>query len=238
MLPKSMTWIEIRDALSRMIAAGELAPGERLPSEPELTLQFRAGRHSVRRALSVLSAEGRVRIEHGRGVFVREQPAFQYTIDRNSRLFDQLVRDGHNGKAVTRTTGEEPAAPEIAKALGLSSGTLVHVSEVLLKADDTVLGIGRSYHPLLRFPDYQAHRRFAPTQRNFYRSYGISEYFRQQTFLWARPATPQESALLEQHHAMPVVETHAQDIDASGAAIGLSTTIWASSRIRFVLPTR
>jgi GntR family phosphonate transport system transcriptional regulator len=238
MQPKSLSWSEIRDALAQQIASGRFSAGERLPSEPELSLQFRAGRHSVRRALAALSSEGRVRIEHGRGAFVQDGLAFQYTIDRRDRLFDQLERKGHRADLKTLSIREQPADAEVAAALDLADGAAVHVSEILILADSVPLGIGRSHHPLARFPDYMTHRRFAPTQRMFYRSYGIAEYFREDTYLWARSATPQEADLLKQYPAMPVLETRTRDTDASGATIGISTTIWAGSRIRFVLPVK
>lgn len=238
MQPKSLSWSQIRDALAQRIASGEFAPGERLPSEPELGTMFAAGRHSVRRALSLLSADGRVRIEHGRGVFVSEGPAFQYTIDRRERLFDQLERGGHRGEVVGLAASAQPADAEIASALGLIEGAATHVNEVLLVSDGIPLGIGRSFHPLARFPNYEAHRHSAPTQRMFYRSYGIAEFFREDTFLWTRPSKPEEAELLKQHPALPIVETKARDVDGSGLVIGYSMTIWAASRIRFILPAR
>lgn len=238
MLPKALSWMEIRDALAQQIASRQLAPGDRLPSEPELSARFCAGRHSVRRALAALSAEGRVRIEHGRGAFVQEGLAFQYTIDRRDRLFDQLERNGHRADLTTISIGEEPADVNVASALGLSEGAAVHLSEILIIADGIPLGIGRSHHPLSLFPDYKAHRRFAPTQRVFYRSYGIAEYFREETELLARPATHQEASQLKQHPSMPVLQTRTRDTDILGKTIGFSTTIWAASRIRFVLPAR
>jgi GntR family phosphonate transport system transcriptional regulator len=238
MQPKSLSWKQIRDALAQQIATGGFAAGGKLPSEAELGAMFRAGRHSVRRALGVLAAEGRVRIEHGRGAFVQDGVSFQYTIDRRDRLFDQLERAGHRSELVALAVEERPAGPEIAAALGIGEGAPVHESRVLLMADGVPLGIGRSHHPLARFPDFRTHRRFAPTQRMFYRSYGIGAYFREDTFLWARPATPEEADLLKQQPGMPVVETRARDTDPQGSTIGFSTTVWAASRIRFVLPAR
>lgn len=238
MQPKSLSWSQIRDALAEKIASGTFAPGDRLPSEPELSAMFAAGRYSVRRALSTLSAEGRLLIEHGRGAFVSDGPAFRYTIDRRERLFDQLERDGHCGEVVPLTASTQPVDEEIASALGLLAGTAVHVNEVLLKSDGNPLGVGRSFHPLARFPDYQTQRRSAPTQRMFYKSNGITDFFREDTLLWGRPASLKEADLLKQHPAMPVVETRTRDIDGSGSVIGYSTTAWAASRIRFILPAR
>ncbi|MBJ7362149.1 MAG: GntR family transcriptional regulator [Ilumatobacteraceae bacterium] len=238
MQPKSLAWTQIRDALAQRIESGQFSPGDRLPSEPELSLMFHAGRHSVRRALSALSSEGRLRIEHGRGTFVSDGLAFQYTIDRRERLFDQLKSAGHLGEVTALASGEDPANAEVASALGLDERSTVHVNDVLLLVDDVPLGIGRSFHPLARFPDYEIHRQFALTQRMFYKSYGIHDFFREDTLLTSRTARVEEADLLKQQPEMPIVETKTRDVDSSGAVIGYSTTVWAASRIRFVIPSR
>lgn len=51
----------------------ELGPGARLPSERELSAELEAGRTTVRLVLALLSAEGLIRAEHGRGYFVSDE---------------------------------------------------------------------------------------------------------------------------------------------------------------------
>ena len=51
-----------------------LGPGSRLPTERQLALDMGATRTSVRHALAVLQAEGRISREVGRGTFLREAP--------------------------------------------------------------------------------------------------------------------------------------------------------------------
>jgi DNA-binding FadR family transcriptional regulator len=51
-----------------------LGPGSRLPTERQLALDMGATRSSVRHALAVLQAEGRISREVGRGTFLREAP--------------------------------------------------------------------------------------------------------------------------------------------------------------------
>lgn len=58
----------IKDALIR----GELRPGQRLPSELELSRQLGVGRSAVREALKVMQALGVVDIRHGNGTYVVE----------------------------------------------------------------------------------------------------------------------------------------------------------------------
>jgi DNA-binding FadR family transcriptional regulator len=61
--------VQLEDAIRR----GDIAPGERLPSERELVEAFGVSRVSVREAIRSLEAQGRVRVEQGRGVFVSDR---------------------------------------------------------------------------------------------------------------------------------------------------------------------
>src|SRR5262245_57373360 len=62
----------------RKIRNGELRPGDQLPSETELSTQYRTGRGTVRLALGVLRNEGLILSEQGRGVFVRDRRPLVY----------------------------------------------------------------------------------------------------------------------------------------------------------------
>jgi DNA-binding FadR family transcriptional regulator len=70
---------QVAEELRRLIVAGELAPGERLPGEPELSTLFGVGRSTVREALRVLSSQRLVRTTRGAtgGTFVATPGAEQ-----------------------------------------------------------------------------------------------------------------------------------------------------------------
>jgi DNA-binding GntR family transcriptional regulator len=57
--------------LHRAIAAGDLAPGDPVPSEATLTREYGVSRGTVRQALSFLASLGLVRAVHGKGRFVQ-----------------------------------------------------------------------------------------------------------------------------------------------------------------------
>ncbi len=57
--------------LQRAIAAGELAPGDLVPSEAMLTHEYEVSRGTARQALSLLASLGLVRTVHGKGRFVQ-----------------------------------------------------------------------------------------------------------------------------------------------------------------------
>jgi DNA-binding FadR family transcriptional regulator len=58
--------------LKRLIDDGALRPGDKLPSERELSEQLRVSRGTVREAVQFLRALGLVEIRHGAGTFVSE----------------------------------------------------------------------------------------------------------------------------------------------------------------------
>ncbi|MFJ1879912.1 GntR family transcriptional regulator [Streptomyces sp. NPDC088137] len=75
----------IADALRASIERGELAAGEKLPSERALAEQYGAARNTAREAIRLLAEQGLVTAKHGRGVFVREpQRLFRFGSDRYS----------------------------------------------------------------------------------------------------------------------------------------------------------
>ncbi len=62
--------LQLADALAERIRAGQLAPGERLPTESALMAERGVSRTVVREALSQLQASGLVETRHGVGTFV------------------------------------------------------------------------------------------------------------------------------------------------------------------------
>lgn len=61
-------------ALRDQITSGEFAPGDRLPSETEMTESLGVSRITIRHALAVLAADGLVETRHGAGTFVSHPP--------------------------------------------------------------------------------------------------------------------------------------------------------------------
>ncbi|MGH3688244.1 MAG: GntR family transcriptional regulator [Pseudonocardiaceae bacterium] len=82
---------------------GLLAPGDRLSSEWELAQQYQTSRPTVRRAVAVLTAEGLVITEQGRGAFVRPQPHVRLVVTgANYRRHRSAGLPGFNAPVVLR----------------------------------------------------------------------------------------------------------------------------------------
>lgn len=231
------SWQIIRDRLADDIASGKLAPGARLPTEPELCTAFGAGRHSVRRAVSALAVEGKLRVEQGRGTFVEAAPLITYQIGRRTRFRQNLLEQG------IAPTGEHlaaeiiPAPARVAQALGLTEATLVH--RILRRgfADGVPINLGMAFHDAALFPDLGARRANGTSVTEIYRDHGITDYFRKRTTIFTRRPEPDEAKLLSQHADHPVMVLTKTDVTADGRAIGYSEAVWAGDRVQFSIDT-
>lgn len=72
--------------LADQIKFGQIKPGDRLPTEPELAERFGVSRTVVREALARLKSDGFVRSRQGAGVFVSDRPQAALRIDHELLL--------------------------------------------------------------------------------------------------------------------------------------------------------
>ena len=81
-IPKSPSIPQvILKEIQRLIAEGQLRPGNALPSEMELAERFGVGRSSIREAMRVLQLLGIVEVIQGKGTFVREPGILPLMVD-------------------------------------------------------------------------------------------------------------------------------------------------------------
>jgi GntR family transcriptional regulator len=88
-------YFQLKKLLEEEIAAGRLAVGDRLPSEPAICDHFVVSRTTVRQALAELEAEGLIRKERGRGTFIAEPRATSWHLQSAQGFYDEAVRHGH-----------------------------------------------------------------------------------------------------------------------------------------------
>jgi DNA-binding FadR family transcriptional regulator len=65
--------------LRSQIVSGRIRPGQKLPTEHQMTESFGVSRTVIREAIASLSADGLVEPRQGAGVFVREQPVAAFS---------------------------------------------------------------------------------------------------------------------------------------------------------------
>lgn len=110
-------YVQIVHTIQERITDGTYAPGEILPSEARLVREFGAGRSTVVRALQILTMQGWIGREHGRGSFVKGVPgAATERFHAGGNAFDAA----ENATDTTITHAGRATAPApIAQALGV-----------------------------------------------------------------------------------------------------------------------
>ena len=83
---------QITDGIKRLIAAGELQPGDALPSVRGLALQLSINPNTVAKAYAELNAEGWLHSRAGLGLFVAPQRQRLSEAERTRRLHEAVDR--------------------------------------------------------------------------------------------------------------------------------------------------
>lgn len=114
----------VRDRIAALIRDDGLKPGDRLPTEAQLTGRFAISRPAVREALKLLEQDGIIFVVHGRGRFV--SPVAAVTVDRPITVFESVTdmarKSGYATVTRVLSVSEIPVGPEIAQRLGLEPG--------------------------------------------------------------------------------------------------------------------
>lgn len=157
-LPRAATLTEtVADELRTKIYAGDLAPGERLPSEPELMGTYQVSRTTVRRALQKLIHEGLVQSRQGVGYLVRAVTPLVWNASRPERNTRTDISPADAWSAGVREQGREPSEdievsitrpPErIAARLGLAGDETAVVRRRERRVDGEIMLLADSYYP-------------------------------------------------------------------------------------------
>jgi GntR family transcriptional regulator len=114
-------YVRIQDRIRTAIAGGKLGPGDKLPTEHELSQEFRTTRSTVRHALDRLVYEGLIIRHAGRGSFVAEKDALRAPIDSRYCLTfeEQVALTGHTVTYRAASLELVPTPRAVAQRLGL-----------------------------------------------------------------------------------------------------------------------
>jgi GntR family transcriptional regulator len=81
-------YYQLGTILREKIHSGILAPGDQLPTEADLVVDYGVSRITVRQALKSLSDDKLIRREAGRGTFVTDRPALTHSFRMDTSLDD------------------------------------------------------------------------------------------------------------------------------------------------------
>jgi GntR family transcriptional regulator len=85
-------YIQIEDSIHTQIAAGQLKPGEQLPTIRELAAEIRVNLNTVARAYYELDREGVISTQRGKGTFVSGVPDQKQIEKKRQKLLISIIK--------------------------------------------------------------------------------------------------------------------------------------------------
>ncbi len=227
-------WRQIMEWLKAEIASGAFEKGSRLPPESEIAARFGVNRHTVRRAIAALTAEGVLRADQGRGTFVAAAP-ISYPITSRTR-FSEIV-SGQDKAPSGRLIGSgiEEADALLANWLKVPIGTLLIRIETLRVADGIPVMIGTSWLEQSRFPNLVADYAESGSVTRALAKAGVADYRRKESRVTAELVDPQDVAVLGVDSGQPVLVVESLNLDAEGKPMQYTRTRMAADRIQLVV---
>lgn len=227
-------WRQIEDALLGEISGGLYKPGDKLPTEAEMSARFGVNRHTVRRALASLAAAGKIRVEQGRGAFVHED-VVDYPVGPRTR-FTENIHMAHRlpGRRILRAE-IVGADAEVAAALKLPPGDDVVWVQSLNTVNDRPVAYSTTVLPGWRFSDAVPHFFDLQSITRTLALFGVPDYTRTYTRITAALPSGEVARHLQLPAGRPVLRTEGVDVDNAGRPVTYNVTQFASDRIQLVV---
>lgn len=227
-------WRQIADFLRSELRAGTWPAGTALPTEAAFANRFGVNRHTVRRAVAELVAEGLVRSDQGRGTFALGQ-RLAYPIGRRTRFSEIVGRQAKAPGGRLIASGLEPAGGWQAEALGVVPDTPLLCLETLGVADNVPVSLARSWFVAERFPRIVETYTETGSITAALSRLGVDDYLRRWTRIRGRIAEPAECERLDLTAGATVLIAEALNDDAGGRPLHVSSTRFAADRIEIVV---
>jgi DNA-binding GntR family transcriptional regulator len=210
-------YFQIAEAIERAIDSGELAPGERLDNEIELSERLGVSRPTVRQAIQRLVQQGLLVRRRGVGTVV-----VSHRIRRPvglTSLYDDLAATGRNPTTAVLSLRTAPAGQEVASALSLAPGSEVVMIERVRSADGVPLAVMTNYLPEALLAE--------PLSAELLEDHGLYEVLRARGIqlhlahqvIAARRATSREARLLGAPRGVTVLTMARTAYDSNGGAV-------------------
>ena len=227
-------WRQIADQLRSEIADGVWTAHAALPTEAALAARFGVNRHTVRRALAALSADGLVRSDQGRGTFVLAG-RLTYPIGRRTRFSEIVSRQAREPGGRMIASRLELADVRLSDFLAVRQGTPLICLETLSVADSVPISVSSNWFPADRFPNLVAGYAETGSITEALKAEGVENYLRRWTRVRAEPADATDRQRLQLPVGASHLITEALNEDDRGDPLHFSATRFAADRIELVI---
>lgn len=226
-------YVQIAEWLRDQVERGELGPGDKLPSERELSRRLEVTRPTLRQALLNLEAEGLLKRRRGAGTFVA-QPKIDRETGRLRPFTREMQQLGLSPGARVLKIETQPASSSVATRLQLPLAEPVfYCCRIRLIGAEPMM-LERFYLPARRFPGFEA---LDLTHRSIYQTleatYGLVIPRAEQS-VEAVLASPQEAKWLGLSAGDPLLLERRLAFDNAGQPVEYAKDLYRGDRFRFV----
>lgn len=227
-------WRQIMETLKAEIVSGAFKEGSRLPPEAEFAARFGVNRHTVRRAIAALTAEGILRADQGRGTFVASAP-LSYPIGPRTRFSE--IMSGQDRAPSGRLIGSalEEADALLANQLEVPLGTALIRVETLRVADGVPMIVGTSWFEQARVPNFVADYAESGSITDALRRAGIEDYKRRESRITAELVEARDAQQLGLALGQPVLVVESLNLDMNESPIQYTRARVAADRMQLVV---
>lgn len=128
-------YLQIAQHLREQVVRGDLLPGDEVPSERQIALDWHVARPTAARALETLRRDGTVESRVGAGTYVRDVRAYRRAAHRYHRFRERGAQYAP-GESVEITAAAIVTAPEyVSESLGLPAGARVMMRRRIISTE-------------------------------------------------------------------------------------------------------
>jgi GntR family transcriptional regulator len=239
------------EVLRSLVRDGGYGPGDRLPSEIELSQQLGISRPTLREAIRLLEEEGIIVRRHGVGTFVaRAEPVIESGLEVLESIERLAQRLGLSTSMPEASIHERVATPKELRALALQGDEpvtevtrvitangervayLVDVVPQRFLRGDELRGYAVS-QPMAREPEAAPAEGFHGSVLDYFLMRGWPALSHSRTELSAEPADPELAHALAVQRGKPLLRLEAQLVAQDGQVVDYSISHFVPGHIRF-----
>ncbi len=222
------------EALRLLIKQGEYLPGDRLPSEHELSDRLGISRPTLREALRQLEEERVIVRRHGVGTFVAQPPP---VIDTGLEVLESLERLarrlGLHTQMSEASMTERPATSVEREKLGLSAEINVTIITRVIEAAGQRIAYLVDVVPVAYLCCSELSRDFQGSVLDYFLARGWPALSHSRTELLAEAASSELARRLHVQRGAPILRLEAQLIAQDGQVVDYSNSYFVPGHFRF-----
>lgn len=217
----------LADLLRRELTA--YTPGSYLPAETELAARYGVNRHTLRRAVDDLIAEGRVLRHKGKGTCVLPRPIV-YPVNVNSTYSRVLADMGLPSRAALLSRQERMAQPQERRVLDMADGECLLELQTLRYIQHRPATLIR--HCFVSTRAAMLNNYHGGSLRTYLKERGMV-LTRAQTWIGAQLPTEREALTLLMPRHVPLLIIHTLSVDASQRAFEYSVSLSRADQFQY-----